>query len=599
MQTVWRYRPPFHVKEGIIYDAENRTVKLWGVNYYVPFNHNFFNIKELGLDHRKIIDEDLRHFQILGIDLIRMHLYEREITDRLGNIVENENLEILDYLIEECSKKGIYLMLSPTVWWNTVANQIRQEELYAYWHIGAQEAFGFTNFFSCDAMLWDQDAIDCQARYLRGLFSRKSTVSGKRMNEYSNIIVFELFNEPRYPEKWQLEKDLELTPEWMSAATYSRGAERKKLVRLWEEFRDAHPEEPDFDRCFSKFRAHILNHYFESLWPIITDFFGDNVIRAQFISYSGLPDEDLRPVFEKAPIEAATIGTYLNASGLFDAVNTDSANHLELATRWFDRFKKAPQSRLARISYEFDATGSTTGYPLAAIAAMYAQTGIQMASYFTYTPSGIAPWNPGWLVHFLNMEHTPARAASFAAAGEIFRSNEKECAVECGPEEWNGKNFKIRRENDLVIFRSPECFIHSGNCDEVLDNPSALNKILGRGKSRYAESSGSGCYVLRKLSDTEWELELFPDHKFLMDPTRGRTYRSMANRYVNCLKEPPVSRTMDRMVDFSFTLHPIQNCRRIDGETIRVDGGTIRIFPGRYRLTVNKTPSVQKSEQCR
>lgn len=33
MQTVWRYRPPFHVKEGIIYDAENRTVKLWGVNY--------------------------------------------------------------------------------------------------------------------------------------------------------------------------------------------------------------------------------------------------------------------------------------------------------------------------------------------------------------------------------------------------------------------------------------------------------------------------------------------------------------------------------------------------------------------------------------
>ncbi len=115
MQTGWRYRTPFHVKEGTIYDAENRTVKLWGVNYYVPFNHNFFNIKELGLDHRKIIDEDLRHFQLLGIDLIRMHLYEREITDRLGNIVENENLEILDYLIEECSKKGIYLMLSPTV----------------------------------------------------------------------------------------------------------------------------------------------------------------------------------------------------------------------------------------------------------------------------------------------------------------------------------------------------------------------------------------------------------------------------------------------------------------------------------------------------
>ena len=581
------YQTPFHVDGGIIRDAEGRTVKLWGVNYYVPFNHNYFNIRELGLNHREIIDEDLRHFELLGIDLIRMHLYEREITDRTGNIIENENMELLDYLIEACEKKGIYLMLSPTVWWNTVANQIRQEELYAYWHIGAQEAFGFTNFFSCDAMLWDQDAIDCQARYLRGLFNRRNRISGKRMNEYSNIVVFELFNEPRYPEKWQLEKDLELTPEWMSAATYSRGEERQKLVRLWEEFRAGHPGHSD-DACFSLFRAHILNHYFGSLWPIITDFFGDRVIRAQFISYSGLPDEDLREVFEKAPIEAATIGTYLNASGLFDAVNTDSANHLQLASRWFDRFKKAPQTRLARISYEFDATGSTTAYPLAAIAAMYAQTGIQMASYFTYTPSGIAPWNPGWLVHFLNLEHTPSRAAGFAAAGEIFRSNETGCPVECGPEEWNGKNFKIRRENDLVVFASEETFIYTNDTDEVPPAPERLRKIIGRGKSCAASSSGNGCYILLRQSETEWELEVFPDQKFLMDPTRGRTYRSMANRYVNCRKEPPVSQTMRRNVTFSFDLHPLKECRNISGEKICVERNKIYIFPGRYILTTGE-----------
>ncbi len=100
------YQTPFHVDGGIIRDAEGRTVKLWGVNYYVPFNHNYFNIRELGLNHREIIDEDLRHFELLGIDLIRMHLYEREITDRTGNIIENENMELLDYLIEACEKRG-------------------------------------------------------------------------------------------------------------------------------------------------------------------------------------------------------------------------------------------------------------------------------------------------------------------------------------------------------------------------------------------------------------------------------------------------------------------------------------------------------------
>lgn len=586
MENMWRYRTPFHVKDGVILDAENREVKLWGVNYYVPFNHNFFNIQELGLDHREIIERDLHHFRLLGVDLIRMHLYEREITDRRGNVIENEQMRILDFLVEACRKNGIYLMISPTVWWNTVANQIRQEELYAYWHIGAQETFGFSNFHSCDAMLWDQEAIDCQARYLHSLFSRRSTESGLRWNEYENIVVFELFNEPRYPEKWQLEKDLELTPEWMSAATYSRGEERAKLVRLWEEFRNAHPEWPDFDYCFSRFRAHVLNHYFDSLWPIVTEFFGDRVIRAQFISYSGLPDDDLRAVFEKAPIEAATIGTYLNASGLFDAVNTDEANHLELATRWFDRFKTAPRTRLARISYEFDATGSTRAYPLAAIGAMYAQTGIRMASYFTYTPSGIAPWNPGWLVHFLNLEHTPGRAAGFAAAGEIFRTNGENCEVECSSAEWRGKNFLIRREGDLVLFHSPECFIYSADNDQELASPGTLQKIIGCGSSRYARSGGNGCYFLSRISKTEWELELFPDHRFLMEPARGRTYRSMANRYVNCRKEPPVSQTIRRAVEFSFDLHPLRSCRSVDGMEMEVKEGRVRIFPGRYRLDV-------------
>ena len=63
MENMWRYRTPFHVKDGVILDAEKREVKLWGVNYYVPFNHNFFNIQELGLDHREIIERDLHHFR--------------------------------------------------------------------------------------------------------------------------------------------------------------------------------------------------------------------------------------------------------------------------------------------------------------------------------------------------------------------------------------------------------------------------------------------------------------------------------------------------------------------------------------------------------
>ena len=60
------YKTPFHVKDGKIFDAENRYVTLWGVNYYAPFNHNFCNLAELGKDHCRAIDRDLDDLQLLG-----------------------------------------------------------------------------------------------------------------------------------------------------------------------------------------------------------------------------------------------------------------------------------------------------------------------------------------------------------------------------------------------------------------------------------------------------------------------------------------------------------------------------------------------------
>ena len=60
------YQTPFQVSNGTIFDAEGKKVHLFGVNYYAPFNHNFYNILELGKDHFKAVDEDFRHFAELG-----------------------------------------------------------------------------------------------------------------------------------------------------------------------------------------------------------------------------------------------------------------------------------------------------------------------------------------------------------------------------------------------------------------------------------------------------------------------------------------------------------------------------------------------------
>ena len=172
------FQPPFHVRNGEILDAGERRVSLWGVNYYAPFNHNFYNIAELGKDPLRAIDTDLDHLQLLGTDFLRLHMYEREITNPAGELVENANLRVFDYLVDQCEKRGIFLMIAPISYWNSVQNLIEQERLYAYWNIGAQEAFGFTNFYSIDALLWHPGAIACQERYLRSLFAHRNAFSG-------------------------------------------------------------------------------------------------------------------------------------------------------------------------------------------------------------------------------------------------------------------------------------------------------------------------------------------------------------------------------------------------------------------------------------
>lgn len=583
-----KFKTPFHVEDSIIYDSDGKKVKLWGVNYYAPFNHNYYNIAELGKDHFKAIDEDIRHFKMLGIDFIRMHLYEREITDRYGNIVENHNMKVFDYLVEQCEKNDIFLMLAPICWWNTISTQIMQERFYAYWYIDTQEAFGFTNFYSCDAMLWDPDAIECQERYFEGLFSRKNTVSGKSLQEYPNIVVLELFNEMQYPEKWQIEKEPDPSDGSMMSAAFSRGKQRQKLVEMWEKFRQAHRENNE-DELFSIFRSEILKNYFSKLFPIIDKYFDSNIIKAQFPSYSGIPPADLVKTFEEAGIEAYSVGTYLNINR-FEAVNTDNANHLDCAKKWFKKWENIDFGKFAKISYEFDATATQNGYPLAAIAAMYAKYDVQMAAFFTYTPSAVAAWNPGWLVHYMSIAHTPSRAAGFAAAGEIFRNHNPEDAITMGEESWQGSDYAIERKNDVVCFKNEKTFRYTNSNTFPLNDISKLTTVSGRGSSIFASSSGNGFYLLEKNGEDEWKLTVFPSQQYVSAPERGKAYRVMANRYVNCLKEAPVSILKEEKITFKLNAFSIESARNsLTGASTAIEAdGSITIDPGEYILRIKQ-----------
>ncbi len=584
------FKTPFVMKDAVIYDQDGKKVKLWGVNYLAPFNHNFANILQSGVDLKTAIDTDIAHFKLMNIDFVRVHLYDREITDNLGNLIDNAHLNAFDYLVEKAYQNGIFMMLTPTVWWNTVENEKRLSEGYAYWDLTQNRDFGFSNYFSKDALLWHPEAIACQKRYLRGLFSHQNAFSRKRLCDYPHIVAIELTNEPMYVDEARIDNEPA-----MGSAIWEAGEKPKYLKPMAESFEASWKVEQKKPAATSKdilpaFKAEILKRYFAALWPLVDEAFPRGVIKSH-IEY-----EVQNPVIANAlrdgGVQAVNVVAYWNATGKFDGGNTDWNNFLEDAGAWLTRHQAQRFDGFAKIIYEFGASSSLEGYVAGAFAAAFRRADIQMAAFFTYTPSAVAAYNPGWLIHYLNLEHTPNKAAAFAAAGEIYRSEIAIDSLKRNNDVWAGETFKIERKTANVDFYDAadgRCFRYATSTGRVLKDPSRLETVSGRGNSCVVACNGTGSYYLRKLDVSRWRLWLFPNQKYVNDPSGARTFRNMANRYMNIDNIPVDSRLLEAPIEFTFKLGKVVQCVRIKGEKIPVikpDGG-LTLSGGEYLLTVS------------
>ena len=583
------YKAPFAVKDAVIVDQDGRKVKLWGVNYLAPFNHNFVNIRQAGVDLRTAIDTDLAQLKLMGVDFIRVHLYDREITDNQGNLIDNDHLRAFDYLVERAYQQGLFLMLTPTVWWNTVENEKNLSENYAYWDLTQQPAFGFSNYFSKDAILWHPEALACQQRYLRGLFNHPNGYTKKRLREYPHIVVIELTNEPKYVTEAAIDGERPL-----GSAVWAQGEQPRYLKALYEAFAagwKAEQKKPNATRqeILPHFKAELLKRYFAALWPVVDEAFPQGVVKSH-IEYE-VQQPVIAQALTRSGVQAVNVVAYWNATGLFDGGNTDWNNFLEDASAWLTRHREQRFDGLAKIIYEFGASSSLDGYVAGAFAADFRCADIQMAAFFTYTPAAVAAYNPGWLIHYLNLEHTPSKAAAFAAAGDIFRSDFAEDALKRTDEAWAGPAFAIRRKPSNVTFFDPadgRVLRYAASTDLQVPDLSRLETISGRGNSCAVSCDGTGSYYLRKEAPNRWHLWLFADQKYVNDPAGAKTFRHMANRYMNIDNLPVVSRLIERPVSFALKLGKVIGCERLSGSreiSLKPDGSLV-LPAGEYRLTL-------------
>lgn len=172
---------------GVFRWSDSRSeIALFGVNYASPFAYDYRAIGRLGLDRKAVIDADVAHLARLGLDAFRIHVWDREVSDTLGNLLANEQLDLFDYLLAQLEQRGIRVILTPIAWWGTGYPEPDPVEP------------GFSARFPKNMMGRDARALPPQLRYVQQFVAHENPYTRKRYGADPNIIAFELFNEPHH-----------------------------------------------------------------------------------------------------------------------------------------------------------------------------------------------------------------------------------------------------------------------------------------------------------------------------------------------------------------------------------------------------------------
>ena len=417
-------------------------------------------------------------------------MFDREISDAAGNLIPNDHLKILDYLIAECSRKGLYMMITPIAWWRS-PNQL---------------ASSFSNQVPKQALPMWPDMWPAEANYIRQLLTHINHYTGRRMVDEPCVALFEGMNEPEY---WTY-RDItsgnprvqyELTPEQQR-----RGMEG--VVNTWCKF--APQEEWRTPEAFAVFRYEILLRYINTMIAAIRDSGGK-----QPIGYSSfyIHEPEIAQAVADSHCDAVTLGAYPGGmEKILDHVNL-------LGKVWNDG--DAPDllgpldarfARKARLVYEFDAAcmiRQVIMYPY--LAQLFRRIGVQVACQFQYDTKDLAAFNEAWPQHYLNAWHTPAKMISFLIAGEAFRRTPRGARFEINGDEMVASPLAYSFSRNVALFCAPDCYMQTGPTDwRPLALPQHPARITSIGDCKYFQYAGNGIVDVR-IAGGIAAFQVYPD----------------------------------------------------------------------------------------
>src|SRR5438046_3714262 len=123
-------RAVFLDNQGVVrWRDDKQEVTLFGANYVLPTASDYRAAGYLHADRKKMIDEDMAQFARMGWDALRLTFWgDWEASDSAGNLIANDHLDLLDYLIARARERGIYMLFSPIQLYGANWPDARSEE---------------------------------------------------------------------------------------------------------------------------------------------------------------------------------------------------------------------------------------------------------------------------------------------------------------------------------------------------------------------------------------------------------------------------------------------------------------------------------------
>ena len=183
-------------KQGVIrWTDNNQEVALFGANYCLPSACDYRAAGYVSNDRKKMVDQDMTHFARMGWDGLRLCLWgDFENTDFDGNLIANDHLDLMDYLILKAKERNIYMLLSPIVTYSSQWPDAMQD---------TTSARGFSTHFNKGELGTNPKAIAAQQNYLRQLLDHVNPYTGVALKDEPSILFVEMINEP-----WHHSKDV-------------------------------------------------------------------------------------------------------------------------------------------------------------------------------------------------------------------------------------------------------------------------------------------------------------------------------------------------------------------------------------------------------